>query len=532
MKPFAHPLTAKPTSPIALCTVLLGLSHMTTFGQNLVLTMVPSNYNGYNVDCFGNKTGSIDLTVTGGTPPYTYAWTSGASTQDVSGLRAGYYEVRVRDSGTLSAAKDITLTEPDGIRIESSVYEYPNGYNVSCHSCYNGSIQVVPSGGVSPYTYLWSDGGTAQNRSALGADVLDVEMTDANGCVQRVERMSLREPDRSDWTMTGNAGTDPSTQFIGSTDNKDVVFKSNGTERLRLLANGTIKLAGFGTNGPSLLRAGGGGELTEYPELPIDDRRYPYWTTAGNTVGEDQTPEWLGTINNKDLKIRTNSLARAIFTKEGRFMLGGWSTTTANFIVDEAGQVGLGVNTGLAAPLTIKRNQGDYIQFRRTATDPGYWAIHNGDGNQTHLAFHYFVPGGQSLMNRLVLWNDGKVSIGDVSTATAYNYGLYVADGILTERVKVAIRTEPDWSDHVFKPGYRLLPLTALAEYISRNGHLPGVPSAACMVEEGLDVAKTDAMLMEKVEELTLHLIHMERRLGELEKENIALKQSVIRIHH
>lgn len=67
--------------------------------------------------------------------------------------------------------------------------------------------------------------------------------------------------------------------------------------------------------------------------------------------------------------------------------------------------------------------------------------------------------------------------------------------------------------------------LNDIARYIECNGHLPGVPSAECMVEQGLDVARIDAVFLEKIEEITLHLIRMEQRLLDLELENAALKQ-------
>ena len=257
------------------------------------------------------------------------------------------------------------------------------------------------------------------------------------------------------------------------------MFKTNGIERLRLKSGGAIQLAGF--TGNSLLRLGTGGNLQEFPELPIDDRRYPYWTTAGNTVGEDQSAEWLGTINNKDLKVKTNSILRYQLTKEGRLVWGSATESNAPFIITEQGHLGLGTTTALDAPLSIKRTQGDWVRFKRTASDgsdDGYWTLHNGDATQNHLAFHYIPAMGDALLNRLVLWNDGKVSIGNVSTNTdgTYVYGLYVEKGILTERLKVAIKTEADWSDYVLQPGYALMSLEELAKFVDNNPHLPNVP--------------------------------------------------------
>lgn len=115
-----------------------------------------------------------------------------------------------------------------------------------------------------------------------------------------------------------------------------------------------------------------------------------------------------------------------------------------------------------------------------------------------------------------------RLVIGDVPLIDGYR--LLVQEGIMTERVKVALRTSTEWSDHVFLPGYRLMPLAEVECFIQENGHLPGVPSADQMVEQGLDVVKTDAVLLEKIEEITLHLIAMEKRMVGLEEENARLR--------
>ena len=110
-----------------------------------------------------------------------------------------------------------------------------------------------------------------------------------------------------------------------------------------------------------------------------------------------------------------------------------------------------------------------------------------------------------------------KVGIGTEDVPND-DYSLFVGKGILTEKVKVALQSTAEWSDHVFQTNYRLMPLEEVSAYINKHGHLPGVPSTEDMVEQGLDVVKSDALLLEKIEELTLHLIKMERRVIELEQ--------------
>ena len=122
---------------------------------------------------------------------------------------------------------------------------------------------------------------------------------------------------------------------------------------------------------------------------------------------------------------------------------------------------------------------------------------------------------------------NGKVRIGlgtnDLKTPDGYK--LFVEEGILTEKVKVSLATTADWADYVFASDYKLMPLEDVEKFTRENNHLPNVPSAAEMVNNGLDVAKMDAKLMEKVEELTLYLIEQNKQIELLKAEISALKE-------
>ncbi|MBK6979683.1 MAG: hypothetical protein IPH28_23475 [Cytophagaceae bacterium] len=73
--------------------------------------------------------------------------------------------------------------------------------------------------------------------------------------------------------------------------------------------------------------------------------------------------------------------------------------------------------------------------------------------------------------------------------------------------------TTTDWADYVFEPSYRLMPLDQVEKFTITHKHLPNVPSALEMVEKGLDVSSTNKMLMEKIEELTLYVIQLNKEL-------------------
>jgi hypothetical protein len=85
---------------------------------------------------------------------------------------------------------------------------------------------------------------------------------------------------------------------------------------------------------------------------------------------------------------------------------------------------------------------------------------------------------------------------------------------------------ESGWADFVFEPGYELMTLPAVEQYISDNGRLPGMPSAAEVREHGLPVAESQALLLQKIEELTLHLIEQSKQLEELRSELAGCNQS------
>lgn len=121
----------------------------------------------------------------------------------------------------------------------------------------------------------------------------------------------------------------------------------------------------------------------------------------------------------------------------------------------------------------------------------------------------------------------GAGGLGLPSSFTAGAYRLYVQDGILTEKLKVALRNSSDWADYVFAPDYKLAPLEEVESFIKANNHLPNVPSADEMANNGLDVSKTSAKLMEKIEELTLYMIELNKEVKALKAENERLLKKI-----
>ena len=119
----------------------------------------------------------------------------------------------------------------------------------------------------------------------------------------------------------------------------------------------------------------------------------------------------------------------------------------------------------------------------------------------------------------LLTFYQDKVGIGEIDEITGMpgEYRLYVEGGIMTEKVRVKLQGE--WSDYVFDEDYDLMSLSEVESFIKENKHLPDVPSAKEVKKDGLDVAEMNATLLKKVEELTLHIIELEKKVNELQNE-------------
>lgn len=137
---------------------------------------------GNNISCNGASDGSATLTVSGGTPPYNFLWSNGQTSQNLSGANAGNHTVTIIDANNCTATNSVTLIEPLPINITLNSPTYGGGYNVSCAGLNDGVINASVSNGVSPYSYLWSNGATTQNIGNGSAGNNSVTITDANGC--------------------------------------------------------------------------------------------------------------------------------------------------------------------------------------------------------------------------------------------------------------------------------------------------------------------------------------------------------------
>ncbi|WP_333809764.1 beta strand repeat-containing protein, partial [Flavobacterium sp.] len=141
----------------------------------LVATLVPTN-----PSCSGIKNGAIDLQVSGGTAPYSYTWSNGASIEDLSNLQAGTYTIVIRDTNGCTLNRNVTLTAPAPLAINSVIVDN------KCGTSNSGSINVTVSGGTAPYSFSWTGSNaytaSTEDLTSLPSGIYSLIVTDASGC--------------------------------------------------------------------------------------------------------------------------------------------------------------------------------------------------------------------------------------------------------------------------------------------------------------------------------------------------------------
>ncbi|MEM6737409.1 MAG: hypothetical protein AAF620_15215 [Bacteroidota bacterium] len=137
------------------------------------------------------------------------------------------------------------------------------------------------------------------------------------------------------------------------------------------------------------------------------------------------------------------------------------------------------------------------------------------------IAFHELRFRDWTISSDMLTMNNGQVGIG---TSSMGSHKLAVEGSIGAREVKV----EPNgWSDFVFEKDYTLPTLEDVESYIREKGHLKDIPSAKEVEESGILLGEMDAKLLKKIEELTLYMIDMNKRMVQLEEENSRLKNEI-----
>jgi hypothetical protein len=200
-----------------------------TTQPQIIVTAIPTP-----VRCYGASTGTIDVTVSGGSPGYTFLWNGGVTSQNRSGLPAGSYSLTVTDSKGCTATTTSIVTQPAAIVITPTITQ------VTCNGLNNGIINLTVTNGTLPYTYLWNDGTSTQNRTGLSPGTYSVTITDANGCTN---------------TLSGITITQAAASLSLSATQVNILCYGSSTGSINLTVSGGTSPYTYSWNGPNSFTA-------------------------------------------------------------------------------------------------------------------------------------------------------------------------------------------------------------------------------------------------------------------------------------
>jgi gliding motility-associated-like protein len=171
-------------TPMSLPVVIEGAQ------QPLDHSITASNYNGWGTSCQGANDGWIDLSIDGGSQPYTHTWSDAqgllSGDEDLADLTGGTFYVEITDALGCSIRDTVVLAAPGTLSLDIQVSQAGNGHNVSCSGSDDGSADLTITGGTSPYQIQWTSvqgfTSTIEDPTELAAGVYDLLVTDANGC--------------------------------------------------------------------------------------------------------------------------------------------------------------------------------------------------------------------------------------------------------------------------------------------------------------------------------------------------------------
>lgn len=322
------------------------------------------------------------------------------------------------------------------------------------------------------------------------------------------------------WLLNGNTATNPGTgvgqNFIGTTDAQDLVFGVNSDEKIRITQTGRLKFFNSSSSPTwekNIYIGGGNDNVSSLPSninyanvaiglasLTSNTTGYANTATGFNTLKSNTTGTLNAAFGINSLFNNTSGLANVSMGHNSMYENINGNTNTAignqTLVNNKYGSDNIAIGSFAGSNL-VQGNKNIFI---------GVGALSTISNTSNELNIGNWIFG-----------KNGQIAIGSFSNLpqafiTNNDYQLIVRKGIRTEKIRVDIASVKNWADYVFAKDYTLLPLNELEKFIKTNGHLPNVPKAEQVVKEGIDVADMNVKLLEKIEELTLHTIELNKR--------------------
>lgn len=239
------------------------------------------------------------------------------------------------------------------------------------------------------------------------------------------------------------------------------------------------------------------------------------WNRTGNTQDSGTIYNMFGFTNATPIRFCTNNLNRMYIDANGKIGINTTTPLQRLHVLDGNILISRSVSDELGSA-----NGSIYFGDVVDASEPyGKWGIEYVSSTEEGYGLNFWKPWfvGQGGGNHyLFLADNGNVGVGTNDPPAKFS----VNGKVLAKEVHVC--TSPDcWPDYVFGENYKLMNLKELDAYVKANKHLPGVPSASEVEEQGdVDLGKTNAILLEKVEELTLYVIELQKQIDELKRQD------------
>ncbi|OLY92423.1 hypothetical protein SAMN05444008_11684 [Cnuella takakiae] len=302
------------------------------------------------------------------------------------------------------------------------------------------------------------------------------------------------------WSMSGNSNAPANPAILGTTTATSLSIRTSGLERIRVTDGGNIGIGIVTSSSKLAVNAPTG--ASPFRVYVNNGTKLMVHANGGVSVGSSTAPAVSnGLFVNGFVGLGTSTPAERLHVVGNQTLDGN-----LKFVSDQQ-SIQFANPAGTPAPMMYMLASGTTNTNRMVlAHSPAFpnWGLQYIDGTDQFN----FIGSGSSKMS--INLSSGNVGIGTINPS----YKLSVNGAIQAKEVRV----ETGWADYVFENNYPLRPLAEVEQFVQKNKHLPGIASAKEIQENGLQVGAMQTKMMEKIEELTLYVIALQKQVDQLQK--------------